>query len=111
MPWWPVLVFGWGPVVVAAIAFSVAFRRNRPWLAFVGAVIATPFLLTVSGYPRLQGPMVGPLVLLANFASAAMLRKGNRRVAMILLGPFIVLASVLACLVIAQEPSTVYRGK
>lgn len=104
MPWWPVLVFGWGPVVFAAIAFYLAFRLNRSWLAFVGAVIAMPFLFTVSGYPRLMGPLVGPVVLLANFASAAMLSKGDRRLAMMLLGPFVIVATVLAYLVITQEP-------
>lgn len=101
MPWWPVLVFGWGPVVAAAIAFSLAFRRNRPWLAFAGALITTPFLFTVSGYPRLMGHVVGPMVLLANFASAAMLRRGHL-LAMMLLGPFAIVVSVLAYLVITQ---------
>jgi hypothetical protein len=104
MPWWPMLVFGWGPVVVAAVAFSVAFRLNRPWLAFVAAVIVTPFLFLVSGYPRLMGPVVGPMVLLANFASAAMLSKGHRRLALMLLAPFVTVAAVLAYIVITQEP-------
>jgi hypothetical protein len=103
MAWWPVLVFGWGAVVVAATAFLLALCLNRPWLAFAGAAIATPFCLFISGYPHPIGRLSGPIVLLANFASAALLRKGERRRAMLLLVPFAIVAFVLAYLVIAQE--------
>jgi hypothetical protein len=102
VPWWPVLVFGWGPVVGAATAFVLAFSLKRPWLAFVGPVIAIPFLFTISGYPHPIGRFGGPIVLLANFVSAALLRKGRHRGAILLLVPFVIVASVLAYRVITQ---------
>ena len=110
MPWWPVLLFGWGPVVVAVIAFSLAFRLNRPWLAFLGVAITTPFLFLISGYPRLMGPVVAPTILLANCASAVMLRKGHRGLAMTLLVPFVILASLVAYIVVTQAPPGASRG-
>ena len=103
MPW-PVVFFGWGPVLAAAAAFGFAVRLKRPWLAFLGAVIAIPFLFTISGYPHPIGRFGGPLVFLANFASAALLRKGERRLAMVLLVPFVVVATVIAYVVVTQEP-------
>jgi hypothetical protein len=111
--WWPVVVFGWGPVVASAVAFCLAFRLQRPWLALVGAAIATPFLFVISGYPHPIGRFGGPIVFLANFGSAALVRKGERRLAMVLLVPFVIVASVLAYMVITQERPTwtipVYR--
>jgi hypothetical protein len=110
MAWWPVLIFGWGAVVVAATAFFLALCLNRPWLVFVGAAIATPFCLFISGYPHPIGRLGGPIVLLANFASAALLRKGEHRRAMLLLVPFAIVALVLAYLVITQEPPVFARS-
>lgn len=107
MQWWPVLVFGWGPVVVAAVAFCLAFRLNHPWLAVVGAVIATPFFLLIAGYPHPIGRLGGPIVLLANFAAAVCLRRGKRQLAVMLLGPFVIVAFVPAYIVITQEPPSV----
>jgi hypothetical protein len=100
--WWPVVVFGWGPVVAAAAAFYLAFRLQRPWLAFVGAVIAVPFLGFINGYPHPIGRFVGPIALLANFGSDALFGRGKRRPAMVLLVPFVIVASVLAYVVITR---------
>ena len=104
MPWWPVLVFGWGAVAVAATAFCLAVYLNRPWLAYAGAVAAVPFLVTVSGYPRVMGPVVAPVVLVANFASAAMVSRGHRRLATLLLAPFVIVVAVLVFIVMTQMP-------
>jgi hypothetical protein len=104
VPWWPVLAFGWGPVVVAAAAFCLVFGLNRSWLAFVGAVIAMLSLVTISGYPHPIGRLGGPIALVANFGSAALLRRGKRGLAMVLLVPFVIVASVIAYSVITQQP-------
>jgi len=101
-PWWPVLVFGWGPVVVAATVFFLAFRLQRSGLAFVGAIVATPFLFTISGYPHPLGRFGGPIALLANFASAWCLGRQQRSLARGLLLPFAIVAAVLAYLVMTQ---------
>jgi hypothetical protein len=87
--------------------------RQRPWLAWVGAVIAMPFLWFISGYPHPIERFGGPIAFLANFGSAALLRKSERRLAMVLLVPFVIVAFVLAYIVITQERPTwtisVYR--
>jgi hypothetical protein len=101
-------------VVVAAAAFLLALRLRRPWLAFMGAVVAIPFLFFISGYPHPIGRFGGPITLFANFASAALLRAGKRQLAMVLLVPFVIVGSVLAYIVITQDRPTwaipVYRA-
>lgn len=100
---WPVVLFGWGPVVVAAAAWCLALGLKRPWLAVVGAVIAMPFLFTISGYPILIGRLGGPIAFVANFASAWGLRKGQPRLAIALLMPFVIIATAFAYIVITQD--------
>ena len=108
MPW-PVLLFGWGPVVVAAAAWGLAFRLKSPWLAFAGAVIAMPFLFTITGYPILIGRLGGPIAVVANFAAASLLRKGRDRLAMALLLPFVIVAGAFAFIVITQDGPSIHR--
>jgi hypothetical protein len=93
---WPALVFGWPAVIVAITAFGLAFGLKRPWLAVVGAVVATPFCLFVSGYPVPIGRLGGPIALAANFAAVWCLRSGRRGVALALLIPFVSVAAVIA---------------
>ena len=69
---WPVLMF-WSLVIVALILFCLGFWLKRASPAFVGAVIATPFCLLVSGYgfPFWLG---GPIALASIFGSAGLLK-------------------------------------
>lgn len=100
MPW-AVFVFGWPAVILAVIAFCLAFQSNRPRLAFVGAAIATPFCLLVGGY-GFPFNLGGPIGLAAIYGSSALLASGRRQLAMLALAPFIVVAFVIARPVLRQ---------
>lgn len=99
---WPVLMF-WSLVIVALILFCLGFWLKRASPAFVGAVIATPFCLLVSGYgfPFWLG---GPIALASIFGSAGLLKGRRRGVAMLALIPFVLVVFGLAYIVINQEP-------
>jgi hypothetical protein len=100
---WPVLIFGWGPALLATAGFCLAIHLRRPSLAIAAAVIAIPFLITVSGYPHAIGRLGGPAAMVANFGSAWMLGQRRRGVAIALLIPFLAVVVVLAKMVVTQS--------
>ena len=93
MPW-PAVVFGWPAVVAALAAYGCAFLTTRASLGFLGALIATPFCVFVSGYPMFH--WAGPVALGANFLSAYVLYRGRRDVAFTVLLPFMMVVTLLA---------------
>ena len=93
MPW-PAVVFGWPAALLAATAFGVALATPRAWLGFVGASLAAPFCVFVSGYPLFG--WTAQVALAANFLAAYLLHRGRRDVAFTLLLPFMIIVTVLA---------------
>lgn len=100
MVWWPAVVFGWPAVIAALAAYAAAIIMNRPWPAFLGAVIATPFCLYVSATPRFGG--LGLVVLGLNFLSVWASRRHQPIIAAVLLVPFVALAGTIARAVLTQ---------
>ena len=92
--WWPAVVFGWPPVVVAFTAFAAGFLTTRTWLGFIGAAIAAPFCFAASGYPLFH--WVALVALGANFVSAFLLHRGRADIAFAALVPFMMVAALLA---------------
>jgi hypothetical protein len=90
-------------VVLAGVAFLIAFISSRSWFAFLGSALAAPFCFFVSLYPVLIGHYGGPIALAANFISAWLLYRGRREIAFAFLLPFILVVTLMALLVFAQR--------
>jgi hypothetical protein len=74
-------------------------KQNRSvggtsWLGLIGAAIATPFCVSVSGYPMFH--WAGCVALIANFVSAFVISRGRRDVAFAILVPFMMITAFLA---------------
>jgi len=93
MPW-PAVIFGWPAVFLAVAAFGVALLTPRTWMGFIGASLAAPFCLFVSGYPLFH--RAGQVALAANVLAAYLLHRGRRDMAFTLLLPFMMIVTVLA---------------
>ena len=93
MPW-PAVIFGWPAVLLAVAAFGAALLTPRAWLGLIGASLAAPFCVFVSGYPLFH--RAGQIALAANFLAAYLLHRGRRDVAFTLLLPFLMIVTVLA---------------
>ena len=97
--WWPV-VFGWPSVVASIAVYAAAFLARRPWLAVVGAALSAPFCLFVSGYPKVG--LLGLTALVSNCGAAWALSRRQRRVAGILLLPFLLVAAFVGYAVFCE---------
>lgn len=98
---WPQLIFGWPTIILAVVAFGVAFAREGSGLGFIGLALATPFLWYTSHAPR--GLWFSALLFVALGTAALLLRRGQRRWAAAGLAPFIVIVLILAAAVATQR--------
>ena len=99
-------VVGW-PVVAAAVAFfSVAFATRSSWAGLAGAFIAAPLCLYLKDLPYLHWMSV--VALATNFVSAALLWRGRREIAFVLLLPFMSVIALIAIFWIRDF--SVFRG-
>ena len=103
---WSGIVLGWPAVLAAFGAYGVAFVTTHAWSGFIGAVIAAPFCVIVSGYPMFAA--AGQVTLAANVLAAFLLYRGRREVAFAALVPFMVVSTALA--VFAVRGITLVHG-
>ena len=97
---WPQVILGWPTIILALVAFGVAFIRQRSLIGFVGLAAAVPFLWYASHAPG--GEWFSPLLFLSLGAAAEWLRRGRRKWAAACVAPFVGVVVMLAILVATQ---------
>jgi hypothetical protein len=80
---------GWPVVGVTIAAFGLAFSTRRRWVAFAGALIASPLCWYLKDMPYLH--WVSLAALPANFAAAMALWRGRHDIAFAMLLPFMMM--------------------
>ena len=96
--WWPAIVFGWPPILLAIVLAVLSITKRRPALLATSAVIATPFSLYLSATPRVGwlGLMI-PVLLIGAAVAVRYRRVGT---AWMLLVPVMVAVVWVASLVL-----------
>jgi len=93
-----IICFGW-PAIIGSILFSVAgILMKKPNFLFIAGVALIPFTYYLSN--GLRNPLV--VMPLFQFASAFAIRRGNTRLAWLLLLPLVIIALWLASVVLTQ---------
>jgi hypothetical protein len=94
------VIFGW-PAVFTSLGFLAAgIVTGRSRVGLVGALVACPFLLYVSGAPRLRWFALACALLL--FASVVTIARQRRWAAALLAAPYVGLCGYVAHLVLNQ---------
>lgn len=94
-----IALVGWPGVLFSLSVMAAAFLANSYRLTIVGALLSAPFLLYVSGYPRIG--VLGVLVLACNLLAAWLLKRERPWLAVLFIAPYIGLATWIAYLVVA----------
>lgn len=93
-----IICFGW-PAIIGSILLSIAgILMKKPTFLFIAGVALIPFTYYLSN--GLRNPLV--VMPLFQFASAFAIRRGNTRLAWLLLLPFLVVTLWLASVVLTQ---------
>ncbi len=93
-----IICFGW-PAIIGSILLSIAgILMKKPTFLFIAGVALIPFTYYLSN--GLRSPFV--VMPLFQFASAFAIRRGNTRLAWLLLLPFLVVTLWLASVVLTQ---------
>ncbi|HQV93423.1 MAG TPA: hypothetical protein PLA27_11680 [Anaerolineales bacterium] len=93
-----ILCFGWPAIIGSFLLSIVGVLMKKPNLLFVAGVALIPFTYYLSN--GLRNPFV--VIPLFQFASAFAIRRGNTRLAWLLLLPFLVVTLWLAFVVLTQ---------
>jgi hypothetical protein len=98
--WWPAVVFGWPPVLLAVVLSVLSIRNKRPALLATAAVIVTPFSLYLGGTPRIG--LFGFMIPVLLVGAAVAVRYRQAEIAWMFLVPVVAIVSWVANLVIGQ---------
>ena len=90
---------GWPAVIVSLILLVVGNIKKRFVWALVGAVLSIPFSLNLAAMPKLTYAILLPLF---TFGSAYMIRRGNQRLAWLLMVPFALIVVWVGALVVLE---------
>jgi hypothetical protein len=94
------IIFGW-PAIITSIVVTTTGIAVRSWvIAFIGAIIAIPFMFYLFGTPRFM--LVPVPVAFAHFSVAYALYRGRRLSALVLFAPFVALVAYVALMVARQ---------
>ena len=95
------VIFGWPAVFASIVLVAMGIATGRSRLTIAGAIVACPFLLYLSGAPRLRWVSATSGMLL--FLAALAVARRQRWVAVLLVVPYIGLCGFVAHLVFRQH--------
>ena len=98
--WWPALVFGWPPILLAIVLSVLGITKGLPALLAASAVIATPFSLYLGGTPRVG--WLGFMIPVLLIGAAVAVRNRRAGTAWLLLVPVVAVVGWVASLVMGQ---------
>ena len=79
------IFIGWPGIIASLILLAVGIMKKRFLWALVGAVLSIPFSLYLAATPKFSYMILLPLF---TFGSVYMVRRGNQRLAWLLIVPF-----------------------